>query len=64
MYVFGDKGEKLPAGAIQGFDQLRKSFRGSNKQIEDMKSRMILVSGVVVYNRAFGTTGYSANSIG
>lgn len=26
MYVFGDKGEKLPAGAIQGFDQLKKVF--------------------------------------
>jgi dienelactone hydrolase len=26
MYVFGDKGEKLPAGAIHGFDQLEKLF--------------------------------------
>lgn len=26
MYVFGDKGEKLPAGAIKGFNQLQKVF--------------------------------------
>jgi hypothetical protein len=26
MYVFGEKGEKLPANAIHGFDQLEKVF--------------------------------------
>ena len=26
MYVFGDKGEKLPANAIKGFDELQKVF--------------------------------------
>ncbi|WDF81371.1 acetylxylan esterase [Mucilaginibacter sp. KACC 22773] len=26
MYVFGDKGEKLPVGAIKGFNQLQKVF--------------------------------------
>jgi dienelactone hydrolase len=26
MYVFGDKGERLPANAIKGFDQLEKVF--------------------------------------
>lgn len=32
MYVFGDKGEKLPAGAIKGFDQLQKVFSAATKQ--------------------------------
>ncbi|MDP4208632.1 MAG: acetylxylan esterase [Bacteroidota bacterium] len=27
MYVFGDKGEKLPANAIKGYDQLEKLFK-------------------------------------
>lgn len=31
MYVFGDKGEKLPAGAIKGFDQLQKVFAAATK---------------------------------
>jgi dienelactone hydrolase len=31
MYVFGDKGQKLPAGAIKGFDQLQKVFAAANK---------------------------------
>jgi len=26
MYVFGDKGEKLPANAIKGFSNLENSF--------------------------------------
>ncbi|NJE06776.1 acetylxylan esterase, partial [Thermococcus sp. M36] len=26
MYVFGDKGEKLPANAVKGFDNLEKLF--------------------------------------
>ncbi|MDN3548423.1 acetylxylan esterase [Mucilaginibacter aquaedulcis] len=32
MYVFGNHGEKLPAGAIKGFDQLQKVFTASIKQ--------------------------------
>ncbi|WP_121811191.1 alpha/beta hydrolase family protein [Mucilaginibacter kameinonensis] len=32
MYVFGDKGEKLPANAIKGFDQLEKVFAQSIKK--------------------------------
>jgi dienelactone hydrolase len=32
MYVFGDKGEKLPAGAIKGFDQLQKVFAAAIKK--------------------------------
>lgn len=31
MYVFGDKGEKIPASAIKGFDQLEKIFAESIK---------------------------------
>lgn len=31
MYVFGDKGEKLPADAIKGFDQLQKVFAAATK---------------------------------
>lgn len=31
MYVFGDKGEKLPADAIKGFDQLQKVFAVATK---------------------------------
>jgi hypothetical protein len=26
MYVFGDKGERLPARAVKGFDALEKLF--------------------------------------
>ncbi len=26
FYVFGDRGEKLPAGAVKGFDNLQKLF--------------------------------------
>lgn len=29
MYVFGDKGERLPANAIKGFEQLEKVFKAS-----------------------------------
>lgn len=29
MYVFGDKGERLPANAIKGFEQLEKVFKTS-----------------------------------
>jgi len=32
MYVFGDKGEKLPANAIKGFDQLEKVFARAIKK--------------------------------
>ncbi|MDB5148185.1 MAG: acetylxylan esterase [Mucilaginibacter sp.] len=32
MYVFGDKGEKLPANAIKGFDQLEKVFAQAIKK--------------------------------
>lgn len=32
MYVFGDKGEKLPANAIKGFDQLEKVFAQATKK--------------------------------
>jgi len=32
MYVFGDKGEKLPAGAIKGFNQLQKVFAAAINQ--------------------------------
>lgn len=32
MYVFGDKGEKLPADAIHGFDQLEKVFAAATKK--------------------------------
>lgn len=32
MYVFGDKGEKLPAGAIKGFDQFQKVFAAAIKK--------------------------------
>ncbi|MES2275523.1 MAG: DUF4974 domain-containing protein [Bacteroidota bacterium] len=32
MYVFGDKGEKLPADAIHGFDQLEKVFAVATKK--------------------------------
>lgn len=32
MYVFGEKGEKLPAGAIKGFDQLEKVFASATKK--------------------------------
>ncbi|MFS2188074.1 alpha/beta hydrolase family protein [Mucilaginibacter sp. Mucisp84] len=32
MYVFGDKGEKLPANAIKGFDQLEKVFVQATKK--------------------------------
>jgi dienelactone hydrolase len=32
MYVFGEKGEKLPAGAIKGFDQLEKVFASVTKK--------------------------------
>jgi dienelactone hydrolase len=31
MYVFGNHGEKLPANAIKGFDQLQKVFAASTK---------------------------------
>ncbi len=32
MYVFGDKGEKLPANAVKGFDNLEKLFNQSIKK--------------------------------
>lgn len=32
MYVFGDKGEKLPPTAIHGFDQLEKVFAAATKK--------------------------------
>jgi dienelactone hydrolase len=32
MYVFGDKGEKLPANAIKGFEQLEKVFAQATKK--------------------------------
>ncbi|SDG01254.1 alpha/beta hydrolase family protein [Mucilaginibacter sp. P25] len=32
MYVFGNKGEKLPANAIKGFDQLEKVFEQATKK--------------------------------
>ena len=32
MHVFGDKGEKLPAGAIKGFNQLQKVFAAAINQ--------------------------------
>ncbi|WP_114938835.1 acetylxylan esterase [Mucilaginibacter endophyticus] len=32
MYVFGDKGEKLPANAIKGFDRLEKVFAQAIKK--------------------------------
>ncbi len=32
MYVFGDKGEKLPANAIHGFEQLEKLFQTETKK--------------------------------
>ncbi|QTE37184.1 acetylxylan esterase [Mucilaginibacter gossypii] len=32
MYVFGNKGEKLPANAIKGFDQLEKVFAQATKK--------------------------------
>jgi hypothetical protein len=32
MYVFGDKGELLPAHAIRGFSQLEKVFAESIKK--------------------------------
>jgi dienelactone hydrolase len=32
MYVFGDKGQKLPANAIKGFDQLEKVFAQATKK--------------------------------
>lgn len=32
MYVFGDKGERLPANAIKGFEQLEKVFKASTSK--------------------------------
>ncbi|MDR6943993.1 acetylxylan esterase [Mucilaginibacter pocheonensis] len=32
MYVFGDKGEKLPSDAIKGFDQLQKVFAAATRE--------------------------------
>lgn len=31
LYVFGDKGERLPANAIKGFEQLEKVFKANSK---------------------------------
>ena len=32
MYVFGEKGEKLPSNAIRSFEELEKVFAGSIKR--------------------------------
>lgn len=44
MYVFGDKGEKLPAHAIHGFENLEKVF---NEQIQKAKTNQRYKIGLI-----------------
>lgn len=44
MYVFGDKGEKLPAHAIHGFENLEKVF---NKEIQKAKTNQRYKIGLI-----------------
>jgi hypothetical protein len=32
LYVFGEKGQNLPADAIKGFEQLQQVFKKATKQ--------------------------------
>lgn len=33
LYVFGDKGERLPANALKGFDEVAKVFEAASAKI-------------------------------